>query len=180
VYRLETVGGRLRSISWRRSEVVDIDPDDRTVTARHDEGEVVREYDRLLVATGSEAATPPIKGLDHKGVFTLGSMSDDKDLREYVARSRTDEDLMQPDCGESARRPPLTRKSASASTGPEKPEDIKEDSAAHIRACEVFTDNHKSGLSVSRYYRKENRLLHFEKRYSKMRKYYERHALFFG
>ncbi|WP_255152460.1 FAD-dependent oxidoreductase [Halorarius halobius] len=80
-------------------EVVDIDTDDRTVTARHDGGEVVQSYDHLLVATGARAVTPPIDGLDRSGVFTLGSMSDGKQLREYVARARESGDLQQPDRG---------------------------------------------------------------------------------
>jgi NADPH-dependent 2,4-dienoyl-CoA reductase/sulfur reductase-like enzyme len=45
-------------------EVVDIDPSNRSVTARSDEREVVQEYDHLLVAMGSEAVTPPIDGLN--------------------------------------------------------------------------------------------------------------------
>jgi NADPH-dependent 2,4-dienoyl-CoA reductase/sulfur reductase-like enzyme len=80
-------------------DVVAIDPDDRTVTARTGKGEVVQPYDHLLIATGAAAVTPPIDGLDREGVYTLGSMSDGKDLREYVARSRAEEDLQQPDSG---------------------------------------------------------------------------------
>ncbi|MFB6302654.1 MAG: FAD-dependent oxidoreductase [Haloferacaceae archaeon] len=83
-------------------EVVDIDPESRTVTARADGGdgdEVVQGYDHLLVATGAEPVTPPIGGLDRAGVYTLGSMSDGKELREYVARARADDDLHQPDSG---------------------------------------------------------------------------------
>ncbi|PSP89321.1 pyridine nucleotide-disulfide oxidoreductase [Halobacteriales archaeon QS_4_69_34] len=75
-----------------------IDPDDRTVTARGD-GEVVQEYDHLLVSTGAQAVRPPIDGLDREGVYTLGSMSDGKELREYVGRARSEDDLQQPDRG---------------------------------------------------------------------------------
>lgn len=51
------------------------------------------------MATGSEAVTPLIDGLDRTGVYTLGSMSDGKDLREYVGRARSEGDLQQPDRG---------------------------------------------------------------------------------
>ena len=80
-------------------EVVGIDPSNRVVTARSDGGEVKQEYDHLLIATGAEAVTPPIEGLDRTGVYTLGSMSDGKDLREYVGRARSEGDLQQPDRG---------------------------------------------------------------------------------
>ena len=80
-------------------EVVEIDTEARTVTASNGSGEVVQGYDHLLIATGAEAVTPPVGGLDREGVFTLGSMSDGKELREYVARARAEEDLQQPDSG---------------------------------------------------------------------------------
>jgi NADPH-dependent 2,4-dienoyl-CoA reductase/sulfur reductase-like enzyme len=80
-------------------EVVDIDPEAGTVTARSEAGDVVQSYDHLLVATGARALEPDIAGIDRDGVFTLGSMSDGKDLREYVSRARSEEDLQQPDRG---------------------------------------------------------------------------------
>ncbi|MHC3438529.1 FAD-dependent oxidoreductase [Natrialbaceae archaeon A-gly3] len=80
-------------------EVVAIDPDERTVTAESADGEVVQPYDHLLIATGAAATIPPIPGTDLEGVYTLGSMSDGKELREYVARAREDHDLEQPDSG---------------------------------------------------------------------------------
>jgi NADPH-dependent 2,4-dienoyl-CoA reductase/sulfur reductase-like enzyme len=43
--------------------------------------------------------TPPIDGIDREGVYTLRSMSDGKELREYVARARSEEALKQPDRG---------------------------------------------------------------------------------
>jgi NADPH-dependent 2,4-dienoyl-CoA reductase/sulfur reductase-like enzyme len=80
-------------------EVVDVDPDDRTVTARSDGEETVQPYDALLVATGSAAVEPPIEGLGLDGVYTLGSMTDGKELREFVARSRETSPTEQPDSG---------------------------------------------------------------------------------
>ena len=79
-------------------EVVGIDTDDRTVTARGDDT-VVQAYDHLLIATGAAAVEPPIDGLEREGVYTLGSMTDGKELREYVARARSQSDLQQPDSG---------------------------------------------------------------------------------
>jgi NADPH-dependent 2,4-dienoyl-CoA reductase/sulfur reductase-like enzyme len=80
-------------------EVTDVDTDARTVTARHDGSEVTVDYDHLLLSTGAAAVTPPIDGLDREGVYTLGSMSDGKELREYVGRARLEGDLQQPDRG---------------------------------------------------------------------------------
>ena len=80
-------------------DVVDVDPSTRTVTARADDGDVEVEYDHLLLATGAAAVIPDIAGLDGEGVFTLGSMSDGKDLREFVGRARNEGNLDQPDSG---------------------------------------------------------------------------------
>ena len=80
-------------------EAVGIDGDARTVTARGEDGEVTAEYDHLLVATGAEAVVPPIEGRDREGVYTLGSMTDGKELREFVARSRESSPVDQPDSG---------------------------------------------------------------------------------
>jgi NADPH-dependent 2,4-dienoyl-CoA reductase/sulfur reductase-like enzyme len=89
-----------RNIDLRTGhEVVAIDPDDRTVTARSENGEVLQSYDFLLLATGAAALTPPIDGLGREGVYTLGSMTDGKELREYVSRARSAGDLQQPDRG---------------------------------------------------------------------------------
>ena len=80
-------------------EVVGIDPDDRTVTAAGGDGETVQPYDHLLVATGAEAVVPPIEGTGLEGVYTLGSMTDGKELRDFVARSREESPTEQPDSG---------------------------------------------------------------------------------
>jgi NADPH-dependent 2,4-dienoyl-CoA reductase/sulfur reductase-like enzyme len=80
-------------------EVVAIDPEERTVTAESDDGKVTVAYDDLLIATGAEAVVPPIEGRDREGVYTLGSMTEGKELREFVARSREEDPLEQPDRG---------------------------------------------------------------------------------
>jgi len=80
-------------------EVTEIDPEAETVTARHGSGETIQSYDQLLIATGAEAIEPEVGGLDLKGVYTLGSMTDGKELREFVARSRESSPSEQPDSG---------------------------------------------------------------------------------
>jgi NADPH-dependent 2,4-dienoyl-CoA reductase/sulfur reductase-like enzyme len=81
-------------------DVVGIDPEARTVTTVDGRGDrVVQAYDHLLVATGAAPVTPPIDGLEREGVYTLGSMSDGKELREYVGRAREEGELQQPDRG---------------------------------------------------------------------------------
>ncbi|WP_247003670.1 FAD-dependent oxidoreductase [Halosolutus gelatinilyticus] len=84
-------------------EVVSIDPDERTVTAESEAGTVTESYDHLLLAVGAAAVVPPIEGTDLAGVYTLGSMSDGKELREYVARARDGESFQQPDRGPACR-----------------------------------------------------------------------------
>ncbi|NGM71462.1 FAD-dependent oxidoreductase [Natronolimnobius sp. AArcel1] len=80
-------------------EVTAIDPDAKSVTAVHEGGTLEQGYDHLLIATGAEAVVPPVDGVDLEGVYTLGSMSDGKELREYVARARSNESFQQPDRG---------------------------------------------------------------------------------
>ncbi len=84
-------------------EVVAIDTDERTVTAESESGTVTQSYGDLLLATGAAAVVPPIDGTDREGVYTLGSMSDGKELREYVARVRDGEGFQQPDRGPACR-----------------------------------------------------------------------------
>ncbi|OLZ42617.1 pyridine nucleotide-disulfide oxidoreductase [Natrinema saccharevitans] len=84
-------------------EVVAIDTDARTVTAERESGTVTQSYGELLIATGAEAVVPSIDGTDREGVYTLGSMSDGKELREYVARARDGEGFQQPDRGPACR-----------------------------------------------------------------------------
>ena len=76
----------INSLDWyRRNEIdlhvgvriVDVDPVGKTVTG--DDGSVT-PYDTLLLATGSSAWMPPIKGLDKEGVFTFRTLDDTRAL----------------------------------------------------------------------------------------------------
>ena len=51
-----------------------------------DEGEV--PYDRLVLAIGSRAFVPPIKGAENEGVFTLKSLDDVRKLKAFIAEKK--------------------------------------------------------------------------------------------
>ncbi len=80
-------------------EVIAIDPTNRMVVAKSDTGETQQPYDSLLIATGARSMIPSIDGVDLEGVYTLGSMTDGKELRDFVARSRESSPIEQPDRG---------------------------------------------------------------------------------
>ncbi|HEU4689125.1 MAG TPA: nitrite reductase large subunit NirB [Vicinamibacterales bacterium] len=83
----------INSLEWyRRNDIelrvgvriVDVDPVGKTVTG--DDGSIT-SYDTLLLATGSSAWMPPIKGLDKDGVLTFRTLDD---TRELMRRSGPD------------------------------------------------------------------------------------------
>ncbi|RLF89270.1 NADH oxidase [Thermococci archaeon] len=51
-----------------------------------DKGEV--PYDKLVIATGSKAFIPPIKGVENEGVFTLKSLDDVRRIKEYITKRK--------------------------------------------------------------------------------------------
>ena len=53
-------------------------------------GEIV-DYDHLVLATGSAAAVPPVKGADLRGCFVYRTIDDVAELRGYVETLRTDD-----------------------------------------------------------------------------------------
>lgn len=65
-------------------EVIFLDPEAKTVTARTPVDEVVIAYDALVLAPGAMALRPPLPGLDSPRVHTLRSVGDAVRLRELV------------------------------------------------------------------------------------------------
>ena len=68
----------------RRHEVTAVDPDEKTVTVRSEEGTFEQPYGDLLVATGARALSSPVPGTDLAGAFTLHSMDDTAALRAFL------------------------------------------------------------------------------------------------
>ncbi|ELY46471.1 FAD-dependent oxidoreductase [Natronorubrum tibetense] len=66
------------------SEVVGIDPEERTVTVETDGETSEQPYDDLLVATGASAIEPPFEGLELEGVFTIHDMDEADAIEDYV------------------------------------------------------------------------------------------------
>ncbi len=67
------------------SPVVRIDPASGTVATR--EG-AASTFDRLLLATGSSAVVPPVRGADKKGVFVLRTLDDALAILEMLKTRR--------------------------------------------------------------------------------------------
>lgn len=68
------------------NEAVEIDRAGKEVVSKNiSTGEVSRiPYDRLVIATGSTPFTPPLKGIDLKGVFRLNNPADAKMIKERI------------------------------------------------------------------------------------------------
>lgn len=67
-------------------EVTKIDPQGKTVEVKNiKSGETIHEaYDELLIATGARAVLPPISGIEKPGVFTLRSLVDGQQIKNYL------------------------------------------------------------------------------------------------
>ncbi len=73
-----------------RHEVTSIDRAGKKVAGTNlDTGEgFALEYDKLLIATGTEALVPPIPGIDLKNIHTLQSIEDAEALRSLVGEGK--------------------------------------------------------------------------------------------
>lgn len=69
-----------------RTEIISIDPDGKTVTAKNlFTGEEYKEhYDKLVLSPGAEPVRPPLPGINEKGIFTLRNVADTDFIKSYV------------------------------------------------------------------------------------------------
>ena len=66
--------------------VTEIDREQKTVTARPADGSATTiGYDRLILATGTNAIEPPIKGLDSENIFTVRTVPDVDAITERIS-----------------------------------------------------------------------------------------------
>ncbi len=77
---------------WYRDQNINLEFVTRIVGAKDQEKALITEnnrtlsYDRLLVATGSHSFIPPIKGSEKKGVFSLRTIKDARDISAYARK----------------------------------------------------------------------------------------------
>ena len=66
-------------------EVVEVNPDEKTVSVEDSEGERFDQpYDDLLLATGASAIQPPFDGIDLDGVFALHDMDHADEIDAFL------------------------------------------------------------------------------------------------
>lgn len=74
-----------RDIDLRtQHEVVEIDPEERTVTVESATDQFTQPYEELLLATGAQAIEPPFPGLSRDGVFTIHDMDSAGAIKQYL------------------------------------------------------------------------------------------------
>jgi NADPH-dependent 2,4-dienoyl-CoA reductase/sulfur reductase-like enzyme len=71
-----------------RCEAVAISPRDKTVQLKnHATGEVTTEmYDKLVLSPGAAPIRPPLPGIDLPGIFSVRTVPDSREIREWLER----------------------------------------------------------------------------------------------
>jgi NADPH-dependent 2,4-dienoyl-CoA reductase/sulfur reductase-like enzyme/rhodanese-related sulfurtransferase len=71
-----------------RCEAIGISPEKKTVELKnHATGEVTTEkYDKLVLSPGAAPIRPPLPGIDLPGIFSVRTVPDSKEIREWLER----------------------------------------------------------------------------------------------
>ena len=75
-----------------RCEVVSISPKTKTVELKnHATGEVTTEsYDKLVLSPGAAPIRPPLPGIDLPGIFSVRTVPDARDIRQWINQGGSD------------------------------------------------------------------------------------------
>lgn len=65
-------------------EAIDLIPDEKKVLLKSKDGQFIKEYDKLLLATGASARLFNFPGLDLKNIFTLRNLTDGLAIKEAL------------------------------------------------------------------------------------------------
>jgi len=70
-----------------KSEVISIDPENKTITVRNlDKGKQYAEnYDKLVISTGAEPIKPPLPGIDNEAIMSLRSVPDMDKIKDFIS-----------------------------------------------------------------------------------------------
>lgn len=68
------------------TEVIDINPSSKTVTAKNQitGKEYEENYDKLVLSPGADPIRPPLPGITNEGIFTLRNVNDTDFIKEFV------------------------------------------------------------------------------------------------
>ena len=75
--------GLTGSVVHTNSEVVEINPEEKTILVQTDKIEKV-SYDKLVIATGANSLIPPVEGVNLPGVFSVRTPKDAIDARKFA------------------------------------------------------------------------------------------------
>ena len=75
-----------------RCEVVGISPKKKTVDLRNvTTGEITTEkYDKLVLSPGAAPIRPPLPGIDLPGIFSVRTVPDAREIREWIEKGSSD------------------------------------------------------------------------------------------
>ena len=75
-----------------RCEVISISPAEKTVEIKdHQTGKVTTEsYDKLVLSPGAAPIRPPLPGIDLPGIFSVRTVPDAREIREWMDRGASD------------------------------------------------------------------------------------------
>ncbi len=87
-----------------RCEVIGISSEKKTVELRnHVTGEITTEhYDKLVLSPGASPIRPPLPGIDLPGIFSVRTVPDARDMREWLDRDITSQSGLDRPAGDQA------------------------------------------------------------------------------
>lgn len=70
------------------SEVISINPTEKTVTVRKRDSTYIEHYDALVLSPGTSPIRPPLRGIDSPVVFSLRTIPDTDRIKSYVDKKQ--------------------------------------------------------------------------------------------
>lgn len=91
VQTVEAMKSRFNIDARIRSEVINVDTDNKKVTVKSSsKGIYEQEYDCLILSPGAKAIRPDIPGINSKRIFTLRNIPDTDAIKEFIDKKAVD------------------------------------------------------------------------------------------